>query len=156
VESRLPPLLDALYALHGHDGLSHQIAIVLHGTIASFLEFERRIDGEFLTASLAVGLRPCHLAGIALLVEIAMAFGTAETKRLGIVADEHYSVAGVTRGGAEVTFFDAHFGLYMWRRVLLLMNLSEWDRESLRYAHDNNMESLWIAQRPLIFYCGRT
>ena len=28
--------------------------------------------------------------------------------------------------------------------VLLLMNLSEWDRESLRYAHDNNMESLYF------------
>jgi len=114
VESRLPPLLDALYALHGHNGLSHQISIVLHGTITSFLEFERGIDGEFLPASFAVGLRPCHLAGIALLVEIAVAFGTAETERLGIVADEHYSVAGVARGGAEVTFFDAHFGLYWW------------------------------------------
>jgi len=121
VESLLSSLLNILHSLHGHDGLPHEVAIVFDRSIASLFEFEGGIDGEFLAPRFAVGLGPGYLAWIALFVEVAMAFGTAETEGFGVVAHEHDAVAGVAGGGAEVALFDAHFelcfGLYAGCRV---------------------------------------
>ena len=117
MESLLSSFLYALHPLHGHDRLAHQVTIVLHRTIATFFEFKRGVDGEFFAPSFAIGFRPCHLARIAFLVEVAMAFGPTEAKGFGVVADEEDAVAGVAGGGAEVAFFDAHFGSIIWSSI---------------------------------------
>ncbi len=41
-----------------------------------------------------------------------MAFGSTEAEAFGVVADEHYAVAWVAGGGAEVALLDTHFGLF--------------------------------------------
>jgi len=108
MESLLPPFLDILHPLHGHDRLPHQVTIVLDGPIASLLELKRGVHSELFPARFAIGLRPGNLAWIAFSVEVTMAFGTAESERFRVVSDKHYAVAGIARGGAEITFFDAH------------------------------------------------
>ena len=116
MEALLSTLLDVLHALHCHDGLAHQVSIVLDRAISSLFELERGIDREFFAARFAVSLRPGDLAGVAFFVEVAMAFGTAKSERFRVVTHEHDTMAGVARRGAEVTFFDAHCGagLLLW------------------------------------------
>ncbi|KAL7464665.1 hypothetical protein ACHAXS_011428 [Conticribra weissflogii] len=110
MEPLLSRLLNLFYSLHRHDRFTHQITIVLHGTITTFLKFKSGINGEFFPASFTISFRPGDFARVAFFVEVAMALGAAESESFGVVADEHNAVSWVAGGGAEVAFLDTHFG----------------------------------------------
>ncbi len=82
VEVALSALLDLGDALHGTDGCLHQLAIISDGSVALSLKVKDRVCGHFLAAQLAEGLCPADLAGVALHLEVAVAFGAAEAENL--------------------------------------------------------------------------
>lgn len=102
VECLLPSRLDLLNAGHGINGSLHELTIVSDGNVATLLEFEGRVVCHFLAACLTEGLGPADLAWIALHLEVFMAFGFAEAKAFGIVADKHDAVAWIAGRTAEV------------------------------------------------------
>ena len=100
---------DLLDSLHGSDGSSHEIAVVLDGDVSLLGELgqnKRRIHDHFLSAGGTVSLGPLKLAGLTLHLEVLVALGPPETKLSGIVADECDSLTRESRAGTEVTSFN--------------------------------------------------
>lgn len=55
-----------------------------------------------------MGLSPFQLAGLALHLEVLVAFGAAEAESARVIADECYALGGVDWTGAEVAVFNPH------------------------------------------------
>ena len=88
---RLSCLADLRDALHGHDRLTHDLAVVFQGAVPPPLQGECRVLGNFFAVGLTVGLSPFHLAGVPLHFEVLVALGPTELEDL----------MGGTVGGGE-------------------------------------------------------
>ena len=117
VEALLAPFLDALDPLHRHDRLSHEVAVILDWSVAPLLEFKGGVDRKFLSPRPSVRLRPCDLAWIPLLVEIAMTLRPTESERLRVVANEDDAVPGVAGRRAEIALLDPHGTALLFPRL---------------------------------------
>jgi hypothetical protein len=95
MEALFTRLFNTLNPLHGHDGFTHEISIILCRSVASFFKLKRGIHSKFLTPRFTIGFGPCDLAWIALFVEVAMTFGPTETEHFGVITNEHYAMAGI-------------------------------------------------------------
>lgn len=69
-------------SLHRKQRLSHRLSVIAHWSVASLLEFKRRIHSHFLPSHLSRSLGPFRLSWVPLLVKVAMAFGSTELKLL--------------------------------------------------------------------------
>ena len=85
-ESLFSLRLDLRNSLHGLNRLAHEFTIILNRSMSQSLEVEGLVHDEFLAVRLAERLCPFELARVTLGLEIAVAFGTTETKHLGIIA----------------------------------------------------------------------
>ena len=74
VEGALSPLPDLGYTAHGLEGGLDEIAVVSHGHVAALSEGEGRVDGHFLVVRATERLCPGELAGVALHLEVLVAF----------------------------------------------------------------------------------
>lgn len=83
VEDALAAGADLADALHGVQGLRHELAVVPGGDVAAGRELQRAVDRHLLAGLLARDLRPLHLTGLALLREGPLALGPAESECLG-------------------------------------------------------------------------
>jgi hypothetical protein len=88
VEGVLSPLANLGYAAHGLEGSLDEIAVVSHENVAALSEGESGVVGHSLVVRAAERLGPGDLVGVALHLEVLMAFRFAEAEGLGIVA--HY------------------------------------------------------------------
>lgn len=99
VEALLAHLLNLAHTLHSLQRLGHQLAVVLHRSVARLLKLKRRVLGELhttqrnsynanvLSVRASERLRPSHLSRIASQIEVLSALGAAETEYLF-----HYAV----------------------------------------------------------------
>ena len=67
---------------------------------------QRLVDDHLLAAQRAVGFCPLEFAGLALHLEVLVAFGAAEAEDFGVVAYKGDALGGVDRAGAEVAGFN--------------------------------------------------
>jgi hypothetical protein len=84
------------------------------------------IDDHFFAAQGTVGFGPLEFAGLALHLEVLVAFGAAEFEHFGVVADEGDAFGGVDWAGAEVACLDpgmvstwGHMNLAQWTYLML-------------------------------------
>lgn len=80
---------DLLNTLHGVNGGRDQVAVVLDGGIAllrKLRQYQRRVHDHLLASAGAVCLGPFQLAGLALHLEVLMAFGAAEAERPRVIS----------------------------------------------------------------------
>lgn len=100
---------DLLHSLHGSEGSSHKVAVVLDGDVSLLGELgqdKRRIHDHLLSAGGTVSLGPLKLAGLTLHLEVLVALGPTEAELSGIVADECDALTREGRAGTEVTSFN--------------------------------------------------
>lgn len=108
VEALLAHLLNLAYTLHGLQRLGHQLAVVLHRSVARLLKLKRRVNANVLSVRASERLRPSHLSRIASQIEVLSALGAAETEHFTVVTDKHNSMSGINRTGAKVARFYSH------------------------------------------------
>lgn len=74
---------DLLHTLHGVNRRRDEVAVVFDGGVALLRELrqhERRVHDHFLATAGAVRLGPFQLAGLALHLEVLVAFGPTESE----------------------------------------------------------------------------
>ena len=69
LHSELPGLFDLRDALHGLNGLDHQVTVVAHRCVPSLLELKHRIIDELLVVGSSPGFGPAKLSGVLLGLE---------------------------------------------------------------------------------------
>lgn len=104
----LATLPNFLHPLHGLHCRRDEISVVFDGHVALLGELgkdERRVHDHFFAARGAVALRPLQFPGLALHLEVLVAFGPAEAELSGIVPDECYPLPWEGGPGTEMTGF---------------------------------------------------
>ncbi|KAI6767132.1 hypothetical protein HG531_011492 [Fusarium graminearum] len=70
VEDALATLTDLGHALHGLEGLAHELSVVADGNVAAGGELQSRVDRHLLAGGLTEGLCPLELARVSLHLEL--------------------------------------------------------------------------------------
>ena len=122
-EASLSLLFDLRYTFHSTNSLNHQRPIILNGNIAPLFELKSLVDGHLLAESKPICFSPLNFSGIALHLEVFVAFRPTESEDFAIVADEGNSVPRKNITGAEISLFNPHLLIIITKSVAEPINL---------------------------------
>ena len=99
-----------MFYLHGIDGCLPELSVVLNRDISPLLKLEAGVHGQLLPGRLTEGLGPLGLAGVLLLLEIFVAFSSAEIEHLAVISHKLDPLAHVDTAPAEIAALNTHAG----------------------------------------------
>ena len=99
---------DVFHSSHRENCVLRHFTIVSSRAIALSLELESRVARGFFSVQSAVRFGPLHLAGISFHLEVFVAFWSAETKQLWVVAYETNSMSRIYSSWTKPAFLETH------------------------------------------------